>query len=50
MTVIATLEFDDFIAIRKASGDADGTHRRFCTRVDHTDFFDRGINRHDELG
>lgn len=50
MAVVAALEFDDFIAARKAAGDAQGTHSGFRAGVDHAQFFYRRIDGSDEPG
>ena len=41
MPVVAAFEFQDLIAARIASCDAQCAHRRFCARRYHADHFDR---------
>ena len=42
MPVIAPFELDDLVAPRRRSRDANRTHRRFSSRADEADAFQRG--------
>src|SRR5690625_3728868 len=48
--MIAALKFDDFVAARVASCQANSTHCGFGARADHAYFFYRGQALLDELG